>query len=181
MNSDFLNKGMKDLLGTGVADQLKTETDLFGVSRNLPKEFNFELLLNEVNLRWNESTSSFRSSGKIGLGFILNQPINVYLDGYIEIQRRRSGDMIDIYLKANESTWYYFSYFRGVMMAQSSNSNFNTLISSLKLKERRHPDSSVRVPYTYMIAVEDRLSRFLRRMREGSADDSALPGDGLIR
>ena len=180
-NSDFLNKGMKDLLGIGMADQLKTETDLFGVSRNLPKEFNFELLLNEVDLKWNEATSSFRSSGKIGLGFILNQPLNIYVDGYVEIQRRRSGDLIDIYLKANESTWYYFSYIRGVMMAQSSNSSFNNLISSIKLKDRRHPDSSVKVPYTYMIAVEDRLGRFLRRMREGSADNSTPADDGLIR
>jgi hypothetical protein len=180
-NSDFLNKGMKDLLGSSAADQLKTETSLFGVSRNLPKEFNFELLLDEVDLKWNESTSSFRSSGKIGLGFILNQPLNIYVDGYVEIQRRRSGDLIDIYLKANESTWYYFSYFRGVMMAQSGNSNFNNLISSIKLKDRRHPDSSVKVPYTYMIAVEDRLSRFLRRMREGSADDNAPADNGLFR
>ncbi len=107
-----------------------------------PKSFDYELLLNDVNLFWNESTSSFRSTGKIGIGFVGPQPINVYVDGYIEIQRRRSGDMIDIYLKADESTWYYFSYFRGVMMAQAGNNNFNTIISSIKLNERKHPEST---------------------------------------
>ena len=155
---------MKDLMGLTAATQIKEEMDLFGTSRNLPKEFTYELLLNDVNLYWNESTSSFRSRGKIGIGFIGSQPINVYVDGYIEIQRRRSGDMIDIYLKADESTWYYFSYFRGVMMTQAGNNSFNTIISTRKLSERKHPDSSVRVPYTYMIAVEDRLASFLRRM-----------------
>jgi hypothetical protein len=143
---------------------MKEELDLFGTSRNLPKEFNFELLLNDVKLYWNESSSSFRSEGKIGIGFIGTQPVNVYVDGFIEIQRRRSGDMFDIYLKADESTWYYFSYIRGNMMTQAYNINYNTLISTIKQNLRKHPDSSVRTPYTYMIAVEDRLGRFLQRM-----------------
>jgi hypothetical protein len=164
LNSDLINKGMKNLLGTATAEQIKEEVDLFGTSKNLPKEFNYELLLNDVKLYWNEPTSSFRSKGKIGIGFIGPQPINVYVDGYVEIQRRRSGDMLDIYLKADESTWYYFSYFRGVMMTQAGNNSYNTLISSIKLNDRKHPQSSIRIPYTYMIAVEDRLGRFLQRM-----------------
>jgi hypothetical protein len=174
--SAFVTRGMNDLLGEGVANELKMETDLFGPSKNLPKEYNYELLLNDVKLRWNEMSSSFRSTGKIGIGIIGGQPLNVYVDGYVEIQRRRSGDMIDIYLKADRATWYYFSYFRGVMMAQSGDNNFNTFISNLKIKDRKHPDSSTRVPYTYMIAVEDRLSKFLRRMEENTeVDPSAQP------
>jgi hypothetical protein len=171
LNTEFNNKGMKDLLGESAAQQIKEELDLSGTSRNLPKEFNYELLLNDVNLYWNESTSSFRSTGKIGVGFIGPQPINVYLDGYIEIQRRRSGDMFDIYLKADESTWYYFSYFKGVMMTQAGNSNYNNLISNMKLSLRKHPDATVRVPYTYMITAEDRLNRFLRRMTSNDEEE----------
>lgn len=171
VNSEFYNKGMKDMLGATAAGQLKEETDLFGASRNLPREFTYELLLNEVTLYWNEASSSFRSKGKIGIGFIGNQPLNIYVDGYVDIQRRRSGDMIDIYLKASQSTWYYFSYFKGVMMAQAGNLEFNNLISSIKLKDREHPESSTRVPYTYMIAVEDRLGKFLRRMQEGGGEE----------
>ena len=120
-----------------------------------------------------ESTASFRSKGKIGIGFAGPQPINVYVDGYIEIQRRRSGDMIDVYLKADDATWYYFSYIRGVMMAQAGNNNFNTIMTTTKLNDRKHPESSVRVPYTYMIAVEDRLTRFLRRMASDNVDDES--------
>jgi hypothetical protein len=180
LNSEFYSKGLKDLIGTTAATQLREETALFGTSRNLPREFTYEILLNEVDLQWNESSSSFRSTGKIGIGYIGNQPLNVYVDGFVEIQRRRSGDMIDIYLKADASTWYYFSYFKGVMMAQAGNINFNAFLNSLKLKDRRHPDSSGKLPYTYMVAVEDRLDRFLRRM-EG--EDPSEPDilDGLVR
>lgn len=180
INSTFNNKGMKDLMGVGAANQLREESDLFGISGNLPKEFTYELLLNDVTMHWDEASSSFRSTGKIGIGFIGNQTINVYVDGFVDIQRRRSGDMIDIYLKADGSTWYYFSYLRGVMMAQSGNNNFNTMLSTTKLKFRKHPDSSVRDPYTYMIAVEDRLGRFLRRM-QGIEDAEPSGLDGLVR
>ncbi|HEX2974804.1 MAG TPA: hypothetical protein VHO68_02620 [Bacteroidales bacterium] len=173
LNSEFVNRGMKDIMGVSAATKLKEEMDLFGASRSLPKEFSYKLLLNDVNLYWNEATSSFRSAGKIGIGFIGPQPVNLYVDGYIEIQRRRSGDMIDVYLKANESTWYYFSYFRGVMMTQSGNAGYNSLISSKKANERKHPESTVRTPYSYMIAVEDRLQKFLRRMASNNAEDEA--------
>jgi hypothetical protein len=173
LNTELNNKGMDDLIGVSAATQIKEDINLFGTPRSLPKEFNYELLLNDVKLKWNESTSSFRSYGKIGIGFIGPQPINVYVDGYIEIQRRRSGDMIDIYLKADQSTWYYFSYIRGNMMTQAGNNAYNSLIANTKLNDRKHPESSVRIPYTYMIAVEDRLSRFLRRMT--SEDEAEEP------
>ena len=88
--------------------------------------------------------------------------------------------MIDIYLKGDGSTWYYFSYFKGVMMAQAANLKFNTLLSSMKLRDRQHPQSTTRIPYTYMIAVEDRLGRFLRRM-SGTEDNEMAPTDGIFR
>lgn len=177
LNSELNTRGMQDMFGAQAAARIKEEMSMFGTSRNMPGEFNYELFLTDVKLYWNESTSSFRSTGKIGIGFVGAQPINLYVDGYIEIQRRRSGDMIDVYLKANQNTWYYFSYFRGVMMTQSGNSTYNSLISDMKANSRKHPESSVRVPYSYMIAVEDRLNRFLRRITSDTAvaDESDAP------
>jgi hypothetical protein len=172
---------MKDLLGVETANRMKEDLDLFGVSREFPPEFNFELFLNDVNLYWNESSSSFRSKGRIGLGFIGTQPVNVYVDGFIEIQRRRSGDLLDIYLKANASTWYYFSYIKGNMMVLSGNSAYNTLIAKTRPRARRAPRTASKIPYTYMIAVEDRLQRFLRRMAgdEDAAGRQAGEEDSL--
>jgi len=171
LNTDFYKKGMKDLIGEAAANQINEEMGLYGTSKSLPKEYSYQLLLNDVKLHWNEPTSSFRSKGKIGIGFVGQQAINVYVDGFVEIQRRRSGDMIDVYLKADESTWYYFSYFKGVLMTQAGNIGYNTLISNLKLKDRKHPQATIRTPYTYMIAVEDRLGRFLQRMNSDNPDE----------
>jgi hypothetical protein len=181
LNSDLYRKGMKDLIGIDAANKLKEELDLFGTSNDLPKEFNFELLLNDVNLYWNEATSSFRSKGRIGIGYIGTQPVNVYVDGFIEIQRRRSGDMFDIYLKADESTFYYFSYIRGMMMTQSGNNDYNKYIAGLKPNLRKHPDSSLRQPYSYMLSVEDRLGRFLRRMTGEETEVEEVDLNGLVK
>jgi hypothetical protein len=178
LNSELNTIGMQDLFGQEAAARIKEEMSLFGTSRNLPKEFNYQIFLNDVKLVWNPTTSSFRSVGKIGIGLVGNQPINLYVDGNIEIQRRRSGDMFDIYLKANESTWYYFSYIRGVMMTQSGNNNYNKLIADTKANARKHPESSVRVPYTYMIAAENALGRFLRRI---SSEGAVPEEDATVR
>jgi hypothetical protein len=178
-NSELIKKGMTDLLGSDAAAKMKEETDLFGRSDNMPK--NYKLLLNDVKLYWNESTSTFRSRGKIGIGVIGSQSMNVYVDGYIEIQRRRSGDLIDIYLKANKATWYYFSYFKGVLMTQAGNNDYNSLIAKIKVNDRKDPNSTLRMPYTYMISSEDRLSKFLHRMAEEKPPDDTDSLNGLIR
>ncbi len=171
LSTDFYNKALKDLIGEQAARTLSEDLQLYGSVRTMPKEFSYQIFLNDVNLVWNPQTLSFISKGKIGLGFIGTQPMNVYLDGYVEIQRKRSGDLLDIYLKANDGTWYWFSYFRGVLMSLSSNRAYDDIITGLKESARKHPDSNSRVPYKYMIGLPDRLGRFLRRMEGGMNED----------
>ena len=66
-------------------------------------------------------------------------------------------------------------------MTQSGNNNYNTSIAKIKLNDRKHPESSSKVPYTYMIAVEDRLGRFLQRMSNNKPEDDSGNPDGIIK
>jgi hypothetical protein len=165
------SRNLENLVGSSVAKTLKEEMDLFGVSRSFPKGFEPELVLNEVSLVWNDEFRSYRSTGKIGVGFVGTQAINLKVDGFIELQKRRSGDILDIYLKVDDATWYWFSYSRGVMMTLSGNNQYNTMISEEKLNDRKHSDNSIRTPYTYMIGVRERFESFLRRI-DGEAYDN---------
>ena len=167
LSSEFNKKAMRDLIGPEAAKALSEELQLFGMVKTLPKQFSFQLMLNEVNFKWNPNTMSFMSQGKIGIGFIGNQPLNIYVDGWVELQRKRSGDILDIYLKANDNVWYWFSYFRGVMMSYSSSDSYNALLAGIKDKVRKDPKSNSQVEYEYMIGPRDRLIRFLRRMESG--------------
>jgi hypothetical protein len=167
LSSEFNLKAMRDLLGEEAAKKLNEELQLFGVARSLPKEYTSQLLLNDVTLQWNPYTMSFISRGRIGIGFIGDQPMNIYVDGWVELQRKRSGDILDIYLKASDNTWYWFSYVRGVLMSYSSNQMYNDILSNTKDKLRRDPNANSRVDFEYMPGVPDRLKSFLRRMESG--------------
>jgi hypothetical protein len=57
------------------------------------------------------------------------------------------------------------------MMTQSGNNSYNSIITGTKQNDRKDPKSSLRVPYSYMIAVEDRLARFLRRMASENGEE----------
>ena len=170
MSSEFNRKALRDLLGEKAAGTLMEELQLFGVARSLPPEYTFRLLLNDVNLEWNPNTLSFISKGKIGIGFIGNQPLNVYVDGWVELQRKRSGDLLDIYLKAGDNVWYWFSYFNGILMSSSSNRSYDDLLNSIKERKRKDPDARSGNGFKYMIGIPDRLDRFLRRMESGETD-----------
>lgn len=165
VNSENYRKMIINLTGSEKSSASRDQIDLFGAVAAFPANFKPELLLNKVRLVWNEEYQSYRSTGKIGIGFVGKQAVNLKVDGFVELQKRRSGDMLDIYLKADNSTWYWFSYTSGVMMTLSGNNQYNSIITEEKLNSRKHPDSSVRAPYTYMIGVEDRFNSFLRRMR----------------
>jgi hypothetical protein len=67
------------------------------------------------------------------------------------------------------------------MMTQSGNNNYNTIIDKTKLNDRKDPESSTKMPYYYMIAVEDRLSRFLHRMSENNAEDNQGDLNGPVK
>jgi hypothetical protein len=57
------------------------------------------------------------------------------------------------------------------MMSQAGNIAYNSLLTSIKEKERKDPQSTIRVPYMYMVAVEDRLRRFIQRMESDNLEE----------
>lgn len=170
LSSEFNSKAMRDLIGEQAARTLNEELQLFGVARSLPKEYSSQIMLNDVTLKWNPYTMTFISTGRLGIGFIGEQPMNIYVDGWVELQRKRSGDLLDIYIKGNDNVWYWFSYFRGMLMSYSSNQTYNDLLSNTKEKARRDPKATSRVDYVYMLGLRDRLLNFLRRMESGGRD-----------
>lgn len=171
LSSEFNTRAMQDLIGEEAARKLSEELQLFGVARSLPKEYTSQLLLNDVSLQWNPWTMSFISHGPIGIGFIGERPMNIYVDGWVELQRKRSGDQLDIYLKASNHSWYWFSYVRGVLMTYSSSDEYNELIGNVKDKQRRDPRSGSRARFEYMQGIPERVRSFVRRMESGGMSD----------
>ena len=84
------------------------------------------------------------------------------MDGGIMIEKRRSGDIVDIYIEIDPQNWYYFNYRRGLMKAVSSNEEFNNEIQALKRDDRRYDNKKGEDPFTFMLGTEREKQSFIR-------------------
>jgi hypothetical protein len=166
-------RGMNEWLGVRKAEAFRREA-LMGKVRNFPEELNKTLVLTQLRLYWNQSTRSYRSTGKIGVGNLFGHQVNRLVDGMVEIRKLRGGDEMDIYLKLDDRNWFYFSYTREMMQVISSYTAFNDRLMKLPEKQRILDDKQ-RPGFRFMIATSDRLNQFLRLYQQSETSTDQLP------
>jgi hypothetical protein len=169
LNRPMYTKSLIELIGKSRYDAMRSELGLFGTLKEMPAELKHTILFNELRLKWNNESNSWISVGKIGIASINNTQINKRVDGLIELQIKRSGDIMDIYLQLDRRSWYYFGYTRGVMQIHSSNNEFLERMKKLKPAERRQKVTSGE-SYIYMVSTDVKKNTFLRRYRELTED-----------
>lgn len=157
--------GINRFLNEADARRLLSELNLYGTFRRFPRELSKTMILSDVTMKWNQVTRSFTSVGPIGIAAFNNQLVNRYVDGYIEIVKRRTGDVLVVYLQPSQTEWYFFSYTGGIMQAISSNEEFNNQILNLKENRRTLKTSGNEEPYQFIISNTQQRNTFLRRMR----------------
>lgn len=165
LNRPLYTRGLVELIGKSRYDAMRSELSLFGSLKQMPEELRHTIVFNELKLRWDNEANSWISVGKIGIGSINNTQVNKRVDGLLELQIKRSGDILDFYLQLDRRTWYYFGYTRGVMQIHSSNSEFLERMKKLKPNERRLKVTSGE-SYIYMVSTDVKKNTFLRRFRE---------------
>lgn len=158
-------KGMREMLGKEQADKLLSQLNLYGSYKKFPDELKKTLFLSDVRMKWNKDTRSYTSSGKIGIGNINKTQVNKYVDGRIELIKKRGGDVLNIYLEIDANNWYYFNYTRGTMLAVSSNDAFNNILKELKPEKREKAgDKDKKEPnYYFNICPPSKKTQFLRK------------------
>lgn len=156
-------KGMREMLGKEQADKLISQLNLYGSYKKFPDELKKTLFISDVKMKWNKDTRSYTSSGKLGIGNINKTQINKYVDGRIEIIKKRGGDILNIYLQLDDNNWYYFNYSRGLMLAVSSNEAFNNSIKDLKPDKREHKGEKGEPNFTFNICPPSKKTQFLRK------------------
>lgn len=146
----------------------------------LPSLMAKTLFIDEVSFIYDDTTNSFRSVGKIGIGYINGRWIHRKIDGYIEIWRKNSGDQIDIYLQPNGNTFYYFGYEPGKMMVLSSDKNFENPIHKLPERQRRMKVGRGEKAYLYTIASDRKVSLVRKRWKAEPIDVELLESTPVI-
>lgn len=88
------------------------------------------LVFSNVNLKWNEEHKAFYSEGKLGMSNIGRNDINGAFEGFMEIKKTADGvPVFNVFVKASPESWYYFGLEDNRLLVQSSNTEFNSIIS----------------------------------------------------
>ena len=159
-------KGLREILGKEEADKLIAQASLYGEFKKLPDSFKKALVFNDLKMKWNNNSKSYQSFSKIGISNIYNKPINKYVDGKVELIKKRSGDILTIYLEINPNNWFFFTYTRGVMQAISSDIDFNAAITETKPDKRKAKAEKGQEPYQFMYSTDRKKKDFLREFDE---------------
>jgi len=163
-------KTLNELVGAEKARTLTNEIQLYGSMKKLPEEMVHTMTFDQLDMYWDPGTKAYRSTGKIGIGNILGKQIHKQVKGYVEFQKRRTGDQIDIYLELSKHDWYFFSYTREVMQVVSSDQDFNTFIEELKDDKKKLKVSKKEAQYSFYLSSVTRKDIFIRRFTKREED-----------
>jgi transcription initiation factor IIE alpha subunit len=156
-------KGLREIVGKEQADKLISQLNLYGSYKKFPDELKKTIFINDLKMKWNKETRSYTSIGQIGIGNINKNQINKFVDGSIELIRKRGGDVLTIYLELDPTNWYYFNYTRGTMLAVSSSETFNTVLKELKQDKRKKDGAKGEQDFYYNICPPAKKTAYLRK------------------
>lgn len=121
-------KGIAELFPEKEVTKVLDEIKLSGTYK-LPKSMEKGFLFTDLQMVWDQQRRSWRSMGdKIGIAAVGNKQINKQFKGYVEVIKKRSGNVFNMYFELNSSEWYFFTFRQGQMEAISSDQTFNKLL-----------------------------------------------------
>jgi hypothetical protein len=177
-NTKGINMGMPqvrnaylELLGQEEGNKIITDLNNFGIIRTTPEALMKSIVFADVEMYYDKNSHSFLSVGPIGIGSILGEQVNKYYGGYLQLVKRRSGDVLNFYLEINRRNWYFFSYSNNVMQSISSQTDFNKILREIKDDKRKDEQEKNRIAYRYIISTTQKKNRFLRDMRANEPVD----------
>lgn len=156
-------KSIKEVMGLEKSDKIITELSLSGTIKKLPPELNSTLYLTNLKMKWNDLESAFQSEGPIGIAHVGKKEIFRQVKGKVEIQKKRGGDELHIYLELDDANWYFFTYKRGMMRVFASDNDFNNLLIEVKDDKRKAEGGKGEDPYVYMLGTKKLRNDFIRR------------------
>lgn len=130
-------KALTEIVGQKKADKLITDLKLYGSYKKFPEELEHTMFFTDVKMTWNQNAKAYISTGKLGLGSIGKTQINKFVPGVIILERKKSGDVLSIYLELDNSKWYTFRYSNNVMIGYASNQKFIDIIKDIKDDDKK--------------------------------------------
>lgn len=172
VNGETYQELLSGLLGSQRAKEITNELNLSGQIRRPPAELVHSFMLSDISMIWDPALKSYISEGSIGIAGIQRDLLNRKVNGYLEIGKRRTGDILNLYIEVSPSEWYFFTYGNGIMQAISSDNDFNNILAGIKEARRMQKGSNGDDAYQFIISTPDRRIAFLRKMQSRQPDYS---------
>lgn len=116
--------GTKDFQNARLKGALET-MPLYEVSN----VFKNGIAISNCDLKWSNQYKAFYSVGKIQVANVAEHSINRVMNGYIEIRKTLSGEVVTLLLQPTENNWYFFTYDDNRVAVLSSSDEVNALIA----------------------------------------------------
>jgi 5S rRNA maturation endonuclease (ribonuclease M5) len=157
-------EAMKTLLGKKEFDKVKSEMEMVGRFKRFPDELIRTIFLADVKLRWDTLNKTWVSYGPIAIGCIGKVQVNKYVNGIIEFQKKKNGDDFTFYFELSKNDWYFFNYRNNLLMALSSNSQFNDAVEeAVKSSTEQKRIAKLAKGYRYTIGTDRKKREFVRK------------------
>ena len=92
--------------------------------------------------------------------------VNRYVKGIIEMTKKRNGDDFTIYLELTKDDWFFFNFRNNVLMALSSDLDFNDIIrQEAQSRPEQKRVSKLARGFSYTVATERKKRDFLRKFQ----------------
>ena len=114
-------------------EKLKSELEMVGKFRRFPDELEKTMIIANVRMSFDTVRRSFVSNGSIGIATVKDGIVNRYLNGKIELTKKRNGDEFTFYLEITPNDWYFFNYRNSIMQFLSSDLDLNDMIKEAQL------------------------------------------------
>ena len=144
---------------------LMEEFEKAPVFNKRPKDFDYNLVFNDVNFVYDSFDNSLRSVGKIGVAMIGKKVINKKLDGNIEFLYRGGADVMTIYLALGTKDWLYFEYRPGTLGVLASYDDINNGIGAIAPEKRKIQGPNKRF-YVYTLGSSMNKTEFVSYMAD---------------
>lgn len=168
-NRPEFEQGLSELVGKEKAAKMISDMALYNSYKKFPDELKKPFFFTDMKMTYKPEFRSFRTTAPNGLGNVYKIQVNRMIGGTIEVVRKRSGDILNIYLEVDANTWYFFSYQRGILQAISSSEPFNKIIRDMKPEKRQAPAVKDKPAFQFMLSTERKKNDFLKK----TADDDA--------
>jgi hypothetical protein len=135
-----------------------------GQTDKLPSELAKTFLFTGVHLYWDKNKRSLFHNGNVGILSWNGKMYNRQALLKMEINRKKSGDVITIYIEFDANNWYYFNYRNNIMQFYSShNEEINNKVLELDAKRRTVEGGNGLPPYQFTVGSKRRVEQFLEQ------------------